>query len=214
MKKINFIKYLLIIILYSLMMTGGTYAYMYSSASNNDIINGGMASIDLNLNVSKVLPTKDGVDDIVIINFNELAISLNNKCSDADGEFALCQLYKVTLTNSGINTNIKGSIAFNNENTPNLSWIYLGNTYNASTNYNTSSFGGSYNSSSKNFKPFVSSYLLEKGDSIDFYILVWVNESDDEQLDEGTYTGKVRFEDSNGHGVTATFAGNEVSFND
>ena len=40
---------------------------------------------------------------------------------------------------------------------------------------------------------------------IDFYILIWINETDEIQYDSGSYTGIVRFEDSNGKGVTARF---------
>ena len=32
-----------------------------------------------------------------------------------------------------------------------------------------------------------------------------VNESEEEQTDEGSYSGTIKFEDSNGNGVTSTF---------
>lgn len=71
--------------------------------------------------------------------------------------------------------------------------------------------GNTFNTASSTFTNFVDSYLLAAGSNIDYYILVWVNETEGEQTDEGTYSGIVRFEDSNGKGVTSTFTSSEVS---
>ena len=198
---------LVIVILLLVFVVGGTFAYFFGTASNN-IFTGNMGNVKLTLTVTKVLPTTNGVDDILVTNISELASSLNNKCVDNYGEYALCQLYKVNLANAtdGINTNVQGSVAFNNATTPNLSWIFLGNSYSASTNYTSAMLGDNFNTSSSNYTNFVDSYLLETGSNIDFYILVWINETDGEQNDEGTYSGSVRFIDSNGDGVTATFS--------
>lgn len=197
----------LIIVLFFLILAGSTFAYFMANASNRTIT-GNMGKVKLSINVTKVLPTTTGVDDVIIIAFDELAESLNSSCIDSDGEFALCQLYKINLANAidGVNTNIQGSLSFNNETTPNLSWVYLGNTYNSSTTYTSTMLGDSFNTASSNFTNFVSGYLLAPGSNINFYVLVWVNESEEEQLDEGSYSGVVRFEDSNGNGVTASFS--------
>lgn len=186
---------------------GGTYAYFTYSDSDSSIT-GNAGHVDLGLTVTKVLPTVSGVDNILIIGFDEVASSLNSGC--VDEEYALCQIYKVHLVNNSgtVNTNVKGSISFNNETAPNLSWIYLGTSYSSSTVYTNEMLGNTFNTASSDFASFIDSYLLESGDSIDFYILVWVNESEEEQLDEGSYSGVVRFEESNGNGVTAAFANN------
>lgn len=197
---------MMIIILLLLGFAGGTFAYFAFNTSNS-IIGGNAGTIDLSLTVTKVLPATTGTDDVLITNFNELANSLNNNCIDSDGEYVLCQLYRVNLANSSgsVNTNVKGSISFNNATTPNLSWISLGNTYNSSTTYTSAMLGNTFNTASSTFANFVDSYLLNAGSNIDFYILVWVNESAAEQSDEGSYSGIIRFEDSNGKGVTSTF---------
>lgn len=198
---------LIVVIGLVLVVLGGTFAY-YTSSANNNILTGNMGNVDLNLKVTKVLPNTNGVDDIIVTNFNDLASSLNSDCVYGDGEYAMCQLYKVSLSNSasGINTRVKGSIAFDNATTPNLSWLLLGNSFNTNTNYTSAMLGNTINKSSSSFANFVDSYLLETGSSIDYYILVWVNETDGEQNDEGSYSGTVRFEDANGIGVTATFS--------
>lgn len=204
--KKNNIILLLIIIFCFLLFLGGAYAY-YADEVSNTILTGKMGAVDLDISVTKVLPNTNEIDNVVVINFNELADSLNNNCIDSDGEYALCQLYKVSLSNGelGVNVNVKGSLSFNNETTPNLSWVYLGNNYSSTTNYTSTMLGSNFNISSSTYTSFVDSYLLTAGSSVDFYILVWINEAEDEQNDEGSYSGKVRFEDANGKGVTATF---------
>ena len=194
----------LTIVVLILVISGSTFAYFAFNVSNN-IIEGNVGSVDLTLTVEKVLPNTNEVDDILIANYSELAGNLNNKCTD--GEYALCQLYKINIANSstGVNANIAGSLSFDNENTPNLSWIYLGDSYSGSTSYTSDNLPDTFNKSSATFTKFIDSYLLTSGTNRDFYILVWVNESETEQNDNGTYFGTVRFEDSNGKGVTSTF---------
>ena len=192
----------LLIILLILVISGSTFAYFAFSASNN-VIGGNAGSVNLSLTVEKVLPDDDDTtDNILIANFSELATNLNNGCVE-DG-YALCQLYKINLANSatGVNTNVAGSLSFDNTNVLNLSWVYLGDTYSSANIPNT------FNTASSTFTNFISGHLLTAGTNKDFYILVWVNESATEQTDNGTYSGTVRFEDSNGKGVTSTFTSN------
>lgn len=197
---------IVIIIILLLFIAGGTFAYFSFSASNT-IISGSSGSVDLTLTVTKILPATTETDDILIISFDELATSLNNNCLDDDGEFALCQLYKVNLANSegSANGNVKGSISFDNSTAPNLSWISLGTTYSSSTTYTSDILGSTFNTASSTFTNFVNSYIVNAGTNVDFYILVWVNESEEEQNDQGSYSGTIKFEDSNGKGVTSTF---------
>lgn len=196
-----------IIIALLIVILGSTYAYFAFNASNNNTITGTAGSVDLELTVTKILPSTNGVDNILVINFNEVAEGLNEDCIDNSGEFALCQLYKVTLENNstGVNTKVKGSISFDNETAPNLSWILVEN-YSASTTYTSTLLGSTYNTATSTFTNFVDNYLLTVNNSADFYILVWVNETEEVQTDEGSYSGTIRFEDSNGKGVTSTFS--------
>ena len=193
------------IIILLIIILGSTYAYFASNATKS-IITGHAGEIDLELTVDKVLQNTNGIDDILVINYNELAESLNNNCIDNYGEFALCQLYKITLENksTSVNTDVKGSISFDNATTPNLSWILIDN-YSASTSYTSALLGSNFNTATSTFTNFVDSYLLNTQTTTNFYILVWVNETEEVQTDEGTYGGTIRFEDTNGNGVTAVF---------
>lgn len=194
------------IIVLLVIFAGATFAYFAFNASNNNVITGEVGTVNLSLNVSKVLPNTTEVDDILVTNFNDMADNLNNKCLYTDGEFATCQLYKVVLTNNadGVNTKISGSVSFNNTTTPNLSWLKLDN-YDPSTTYTAATLETQTHKASSTFTKFVDGYLLKKSTSVTYYLLVWVNESETEQTDDGAFTGTVRFEDQNGKGVTSTF---------
>lgn len=200
-------KFLLLIIILFFSITGGTYAYLFSQNSIGNTITGNMGRIDLELDVTRVLPTKETVNSILLFQFDELASNLNKGCIDQDGDYSLCQLYKINLKNNvgAINTKVKGSLSFNNDTMPNLSWILLGNTYSSSINYTNDMMGTSFNTASSTYTSFVDNYFLSSGTEIDFYILIWINETDEIQYDNGSYTGIVKFEDSNGNGVTAEF---------
>lgn len=206
-EQVKIVNLFLVIILIIMIVTGGTFAYFAFTASNN-IIGGNAGTVNLTLNVTKVLPNTETTDNILITSFNELPANLNASC--IDGEYALCQVYKINLANatSGVNTDVKGSLAFDNDTVPNLSWVYLGNSYSSSTTYTSEDLGNTFNTASSTFTNFIDSHLLTVGNDIDFYILVWVNESEEEQTDEGSYSGTVRFDGSNGEGVTANFSSN------
>ena len=201
-ESVKTINLFLLIVVLILVISGSTFAFFAFSATN-DVIGGNAGSVNLTLTVEKVLPDADNnPDDILIANFSELPDNLDNNCTD--GEYALCQLYKINLANAatGVNTNVKGSLSFDNTNVPNLSWVYLGDTYSSDNIPNT------FNTASSTYTDFVNGHLLTAGTNKDFYILVWVNESLEEQTDNGTFSGTVRFEDSNGKGVTSTFTSN------
>ena len=191
------------ILVFFVVVIGATFAYYAFSATNNTTVKGEVGKVNLSLTVTKALPNKSGTDDILVTPFSELASNLNAKC--ASDEYATCQLYKITLQNNstGVNTKVKGSVSFNNTTAPNLSWVYL-DTYDSSKTYTASDLG-TMNTASSEFATFKTDELINSGNSRDFYLLVWVNESEEEQTDEGSYSGTIKFEDSNGNGVTSTF---------
>lgn len=201
------VKLLIAIITIVVALSGGTLAYFAFSASNTAI--GGEAGVvDLTLTVAKVLPDADStVDELLVVNYSEVPTALNNSCLDSRDEFMMCQLYKITLSSSatGVGTNVKGSIKFDNETVPNLSWLLLPSDYNSGTNYTTAVLGNTFNTATGEFVNFVNSYNLLSGTSKDYYILMWVNETDGEQTDNGSFGGTIRFEDAQGKGVTSTF---------
>lgn len=186
---------------------GETYSYFFNEHKNNTSITGSTMNVDLELSVTKVLPTNASTNSILIFQFSELADNLNNGCVDEDGEYSLCQLYKINLKNSSnsSNINIKGTLSFNNSTIPNLSWILLGNTYSASTTYTSDMLGDTFNTAVSTPTNFVDNYALSSNGEATFYILVWVNEIDRVQYDRGSYTGTVKIEDHTGKDISTTF---------
>ena len=208
-KKKNFFVFFFIILLLMFLVTSGTYAYLFYTTSNNSIISGNMGKVDLELEVIRILPEKKSVNSSLLFKFDELASNLNKGCIDPENEYSLCQLYKINLKNKsgGVNVRLKGGLSFNNSNMPNLSWILLGNSYSSSVNYTKEMLGNTFNIASSNYVSFVDDYLLMNDNEETFYILIWINEINEIQYDSGSYSGIVRFEDSNGNGVSAEFRG-------
>ena len=80
---------LVLIVLLFFYMTGSTYAYLYYTESNSSYITGNMGKVDLELDVTRVLPVDENVNSLLIYRFDELASNLNSGCIDQDGEFFL-----------------------------------------------------------------------------------------------------------------------------
>ena len=201
-KKISILILGIVIVL--LIVATGTLAYYMFSTTNNTAINGTAAKADLNLTVSKTLPTSNGIDNIVLAKYEDIPAGINARC--ASGSYAMCQLYTITLTNNAANTSVtvNGSVSFTNTTAPNLSWILLSN-YSSSTSYTSSDLPNSYNTASSTFTNFVSNETVNGNQTKTYYLLVWVNDIEEEQTDNGSYTGTVRFVDADGNGVTSTF---------
>lgn len=195
-----------IIIVFSIVLLtiGGVYAY-YSVSGSNSVINGTAAEVDIDLTVTKILPNTSVADNMLVTKYSELPTALNNRCVGASSYYS-CQLYQITIKNNTTNlgTNIRTSVAFENETIPNLSWIAL-ESYSSSTSYTSSSFPSSFNTASSSYADIASNYLLSGGSSKTYYLLVWVNSTEEAQSDNGSYTGKVKVTDSNGGQLTSTF---------
>lgn len=79
---------------------GATFAYFTASASNENAITGNMATINLGLTVTKQTTAGDDTGLIPMSNnMVEAAVSANTVCVDDNGN-AVCQVYKVTLSNA------------------------------------------------------------------------------------------------------------------
>lgn len=78
---------------------GATFAYFTATAGNN-VITGNMASINLNLDVSKVTTVDETKGGMIPMSNNmvEAAVEGDTVCVDDNGN-AVCQIYKITITN-------------------------------------------------------------------------------------------------------------------
>ena len=100
------------LMIFSLSVIGATYGYLTVSSSVDNAIAGDMATVDIDLSVSKVTNADDNIGLIPMSNnMVEMALqSPNGICVDDNGN-AVCQVYKITVTNNGTsNTLIDGYI--------------------------------------------------------------------------------------------------------
>lgn len=205
-------------------VTGATYAYFTATASNN-VLTGNMATVNLTLDVEKVFPTSSSENTGVMVPQlstssevnSPLSAALKSGCVDAN-ENVVCQVYKINIQNIGGTATqvVDGNIYFygNPELTndvsltmPNLMWKLI--TFADSTLPINSVLGTNVdlaaNASENNV--FADDVTLKTNDSHDYYMIIWVNETNsDQKRDEGnSFYTKVTFNSSNGTGVTATF---------
>ena len=178
------------------MIIGGTYAYYALTASNNSIA-GTAGEADLSLEVVDQYPSND--ENLVPQLEKGLAIAISSDYSCVDGnKNTVCQVYSIKVTNTGTATvKVNGSIKFGNiDKMPNLKWRLIKdkNTY------------GDYNShyASLNNARFDSDLTLRKGASKTYYMVIWIDELDENQTDTGKYNAIINFSSSNGTGATST----------
>ena len=195
----KFNKYFFIgIIIFSMIVTGITYAYYSYRYEDSVAIKGNVISIDATLDVELIAGTNE---KMVPLNDSSLSNAINGvdtpngACIDKYGNLA-CQVYKITLTNNGSRLqNVKGSIELYAKGSgsvyTNLKWREL-------TNPTTVKVGSTINGMEKS--TLVNELTLESGDSVVYYIAVYIKNLDVDQLnsDKGEFEGVVTFETSSG----------------
>ena len=197
-KLIIFNKYIiLLLIIFMFLVTGTTYSYLAYNYQNNSVIKGQVVSVNVDLNVELVVGSNKGM---VPMKDEGLADALKgtggeSACVDANGNLS-CQVYKITLTNKGSKIkNLKGIISLYNKDDDsyyeNLKWRELSNE---TTVKSDSKIHGMTNST------LMRDLTLSSGETKDYYIAVYVQESDYEQnySDTGRFSGTVTVKSVNG----------------
>ncbi len=204
---VKYYKYIVLgLFIYAVLITGGTYAYYYSSSSNSNAINGDLALANANLTVERIVPDSANARLVPLLDKN-LDIALKgtggvSSCIDGNSNLS-CEVYKITINNTGsTNLRLKGTVTIaatgQNNVYNNLKWEEIENPTSRKSEYLTNGMGTS--SLDDELK-------LNVGGSKTYYIAVWLSENNQDQTDtdKGEFGGLVRFEDFNGQGVTATF---------
>jgi hypothetical protein len=173
----------------------GSYAYFTASASSNNIT-GTLASFNLGLNMSKV--SSDGI--LIPLEDEYVNNAVKESCL-VDEDKVVCQIYKITLSNSGTaGVTLEGNVTLSpttGSTITNLKWVKLSDSTTVDT---TASINGMSKSN------LVSNNYIGGDTSQDFYIVVWDSYDEDSTLDNGSYTGEVEFTTNNGQVITATFS--------
>ena len=197
-KLIIFNKYIiLLLIIFMFLVMGTTYSYLAYNYQNDSVIKGQVVSVNVDLSVELVVGSNKGM---VPMKDEGLADALKgtggeSACVDANGNLS-CQVYKITLTNKGSKIkNLKGIISLYNKDDDsyyeNLKWRELSNE---TTVKSDSKIHGMTNST------LMRDLTLSSGETKDYYIAVYVQESDYEQnySDTGRFSGTVTVKSVNG----------------
>lgn len=213
---------LILILFFSI--TSATYAYFAISATNNNTITGNAATVDLTLSVTKVFPTASTTNTGVIVpqlsvsgsSASPLSVALKSGCVDSNTN-VVCQVYMITIQNDGGTATqvVDGEVSFYGDaamttnvhsTMPNLKWKLI-TSANASSP-SSSILGTNTDMEANSDKnKFVTNLTLATNDSYTYYMIIWINETNETQaIDEGkTFYGLIEFVSSNGTGVTSTF---------
>ena len=200
---------------------GSTYAYFFMTKSDNTTITGDAATVNLTLDVNLILPTKTNTGVIVPQKSTSgdtnspLSSALKKGCVD-DNNNIVCQVYSINVKNDGGTATevIDGKVSFyknaaltqdSSTTMPNLSWKLI-TSVDLSNNNNSVLGTNTDNTASSKAVKFIQDVTLKTNDEYTYYMIVWINETNGDQIDEGnTFYGKIEVLSSNGTGVTATF---------
>lgn len=222
-----------LVIFLSFCITGVTYAYFAISASDNNTITGNAATVNLTLNVTKIFPTSANTNTGVMVpqlsnsgsENSPLSSALKNGCVDGNKN-VVCQVYQITIENKGGTATqvVDGTVLFygNTAQTtpatnimPNLKWKLI--TSADATNPSQSALGANTDLSANTNETtgkFASNLTLTTNAKKEYYMIIWINETNADQSDASssatpnnpkTFYGLVKFDSSNGTGVTSTF---------
>lgn len=190
---------------------GATFAYFSASATNDTDVKGSTASgASLAIAVTKVSDeaTAKNMIPMLITDLQKGVTGTSSKsCIDANGN-TVCQVYKVTVTNGSadIGINVKGTMNLTS-NAKNMKWQVLTDA----TTVNTKATAVAQGTEGV----IVANQALTASGTHDFYLVIWLNETNKPQDtdDAGkTFNGTITFngvnsDGSDSTGITAKFNG-------
>lgn len=211
---------IIMILVLMVSVTGATYAFFVITAPTNTAIKGVSATANLSLNIERIIPDATAWNNSSKIIIPQLdseleSVAVTKLCLD-EYDNVLCQIYKMTLTNTGSSAvRVDGTITFSGtSNMPNLKFKSYNSDSVVSNNDLVSSFETVSSVSIVNDTINIIEEDLwlnisdnsKTDDTHYYYLVVWVSETGSTQTDNGTYKGTVTFNAVDGtSGVTSTF---------
>ena len=214
-------------------ITGSTYAYFAATSSNSNTITGDAATVNLTLDVSRIFPKANSDNTGVLVPqlsttnsaTSPLANALKSGCIDANKN-VVCHVYKVNIKNQGgsatqvVNGNISffGNPALTTDIAtvmPSLKWRLVSSVNETTASSSVLGANADHTASSEG-EFFVSDLTMPNNSNFNYYLIVWINETNNDQvIDEGnTFYGMIDFDASNGSGVTAVFGDTSSAIDD
>lgn len=190
---------------------GATFAYFSASTTNNTDVTGSTASgASLSMAITRVSDAGTAANMIPMLTDDlqkGVTGTSSKSCVDANGN-TVCQVYKITVTNGSadIGINVKGTMNLASTG-KNMKWEVLGDAKTVKADGTVVAQGTE--------GVIVDNQALAKSGSQDFYLVVWLEETNDVQDadDAGkAFTGTVTFNGVNADGteskgITAKFNG-------
>ncbi len=165
-------------------LIGYTYSFFNVTATNDSVIYGEAASVNLSLTVEKLAPsTNKGLVPQLDQYITSAVIGRNGSCVD-DNNNNVCQVYKITVTNSGSAVHVNGTLTLSAKNNPNLKWAEISGTTSPTLKSNVNS---------NTYMQLTSNEYYNSGEVKDYYVVLWISETGIAQSDNGDFSGIVRF---------------------
>ena len=193
-------------------IAGATFAYFQTTLTANVSGSSAYVANPLTLTVSDLTQTSVGDTSLIPLLDNEVqnaVTSANGACLNEDGS-PLCKLFSITVRNvTTTNFYVEGTLNFavtpSGSTMPNLKWAKSTSSNSGFPNSTSGPFYSSFNtfttntSSTTQTNILTNTTLVNANDSLTFYVVVWVSETNASQTDNGTFTGTVTF---NGYSAT------------
>ena len=168
-------------------LIGYTYSFFNVTATNDSVIYGEAASVNLSLEVEKIAPsTNKGLVPQLDQYITSAVIGRNGSCVD-DNNNNVCQVYKITVTNSGSAVHVNGRLNLDAKNNPNLKWAIISGTTNPTLVSNANPYS---------YVKLTENELYNSNESKDYYIVLWISETGVMQTDQGGFSGVVTVGDT------------------
>jgi len=192
---------------------GATFAFFSASAENATVIEGTAAVAGLTLDVTEVT-TGTGVMVPQLSTAIQTAVTGSGEgksCIDGNGN-TVCKVYKITVTNTGSSATVLfGTLALTATDGSTMTNLMWGKGTDGKTGYGATFSHTEQDlvdpATSGNNSVTLQPAGSDTGASVDYYVVVFINETKDNQntSDKGSFKGTVSFNSATGSGVTSTF---------
>ena len=181
-------------------------SYFISKSRGTSQVEVESAKLGLDLKVERV--TSANTVGLLPVDDENLQTALdgynNESCVAQDGK-GRCQIYKVTVTNSGnvtatLSSNISLYAVGEKSVFNNLKWAEISSVDDATP------FGKIHTMDDEQWKKY---FVMGPKSTSNFYIMIWLSNLDIPQnkLDDGNFAGTIKFSSTAGTGVNSTFIG-------